>query len=156
MSRFGSQILTSQWVCAACHSYFEAVREDFDDQPDRGFDAVYGLELDDDGSRDGVLRARVAIRDQVRQQFGLLHGGVIPALAEALASRGTWLGVHDQGKRVMGLSNQTSFLAPLTEGHLHATAVPRHRGATGWLWEVQSRDDAGRLCAITTVNIAVR
>jgi ribosomal protein L37AE/L43A len=33
VSRFGSQILTSQWVCAACNSYFEAVREEFDDHP---------------------------------------------------------------------------------------------------------------------------
>jgi hypothetical protein len=31
VSQFGSHILTSQWVCRCCHSYFEAIREDFDD-----------------------------------------------------------------------------------------------------------------------------
>ena len=31
ISQFGSQILTSQWVCRSCHSYFEAIREDFHD-----------------------------------------------------------------------------------------------------------------------------
>jgi ribosomal protein L37AE/L43A len=31
VSQFGSHILTSQWVCRACGSYFEAVREDFDE-----------------------------------------------------------------------------------------------------------------------------
>jgi transposase-like protein len=31
VSQFGSQILTSQWACRACRSYFEAVREDFDE-----------------------------------------------------------------------------------------------------------------------------
>lgn len=31
VSQFGSQLLTSQWVCRGCHSYFEAIREDFDD-----------------------------------------------------------------------------------------------------------------------------
>jgi hypothetical protein len=35
ISRFGSQILTSQWVCHRCRSYFEAIREDFDDEPRR-------------------------------------------------------------------------------------------------------------------------
>jgi uncharacterized protein (TIGR00369 family) len=124
--------------------------------PDRSFDALYGLQLDDDGSRDGVVRGRVAIRDQVRQQSGLLHGGVISALAEALASRGTWLAVHDQGRVAMGLSNDTSFLRPLRQGQVHVTAVARHKGRTRWLWEVESRDDDGRLCAISTVNIAVR
>lgn len=33
VSRFGPQILTSQWVCRSCRSYFEAVREEFNDDP---------------------------------------------------------------------------------------------------------------------------
>ena len=32
---WGGQIITSQWRCSTCSSYFEAVREDFDDQPAR-------------------------------------------------------------------------------------------------------------------------
>ena len=28
---WGGQIITSQWRCQACNSYFEALREDFDD-----------------------------------------------------------------------------------------------------------------------------
>jgi 1,4-dihydroxy-2-naphthoyl-CoA hydrolase len=123
---------------------------------DRCFDAVYGLEVLDDGLDDGVLRARVAIRDELRQQFGLVHGGVVSALAEALASRGTWLGVYRQNKIVMGMSNETNFMRPLLEGHIHATATTRHRGRTRWVWEVEARDDEGRLCAVTIVNIAVR
>lgn len=123
---------------------------------DRCFDALYGMEVLDDGARDGVLRARVAIRDELRQHFGLLHGGVIAALAEALASRGTWLALHREAKVVMGMSNETNFMRPLLQGHLQATARPLHKGRTRWVWEVQCRDDQQRLCALTTVNIAVR
>jgi uncharacterized protein (TIGR00369 family) len=123
---------------------------------DRCFDGLYGLEIVDDGRDGGEVRGRVAIRDELRQQFGLLHGGVIAAVAEALASRGTWLAVYDQGKIVMGMSNETSFLRPFTGGHLNAAALPRHRDRTRWVWEVRSSDDSGRLCALTTVNIAVR
>jgi uncharacterized protein (TIGR00369 family) len=115
------------------------------------------IDGDGDGDDDDdVLRARVAIRDELRQPFGLLHGGVVSAVAEALASRGTWIAVHGAGNLVMGMSNDTQFLAPLVDGHLNATAIPRHRGRTRWQWEVQARDDAGRLCAVTTVNIAIR
>jgi transposase-like protein len=32
VSQFGSQIMTSQWACRACNSYFEAVRDDFDER----------------------------------------------------------------------------------------------------------------------------
>ncbi len=138
---------------------------------DRCFDAVYGLEVLDDGGHggdggrggdgrggevSGVLRARVAIRDELRQQFGLVHGGVVAALAEALASRGTWLAVYRDGKVVMGMSNETNFMRPLLEGHIHASARARHEGRTRWVWEVEARDDDGRLCAVTIVNIAVR
>jgi uncharacterized protein (TIGR00369 family) len=122
---------------------------------DRCFDAVYGLEILE-ADTDGTLRGRVAIRDELRQPSGLVHGGVVAAFAEALASRGTWVGLGDPSKLVMGLSNESNFLRPLLEGHIHATAIPRHRGRTRWLWEVQSRDDQDRLCAITMVNIAVR
>ena len=31
VGQWGGQIITAQWQCAACRSYFEAVREDFDD-----------------------------------------------------------------------------------------------------------------------------
>jgi len=37
VAQWGGQIITAQWRCRACNSYFEAVREDFDDEPnDRG------------------------------------------------------------------------------------------------------------------------
>jgi ribosomal protein L37AE/L43A len=32
VGQWGGQIITSQWHCGACGSYFEAVREDFGDQ----------------------------------------------------------------------------------------------------------------------------
>ena len=31
VSQFGGQIITAQWRCRECGSYFEALREDFDD-----------------------------------------------------------------------------------------------------------------------------
>jgi hypothetical protein len=33
IGQWGGQILTAQWRCQACNSYFEAVREDFE-EPD--------------------------------------------------------------------------------------------------------------------------
>jgi transposase-like protein len=31
VGQWGGQLITSQWRCQACSSYFEALREDFDD-----------------------------------------------------------------------------------------------------------------------------
>jgi ribosomal protein L37AE/L43A len=35
VGQWGGQIITSQWRCLGCRSYFEAVRDDFDDQRER-------------------------------------------------------------------------------------------------------------------------
>jgi 1,4-dihydroxy-2-naphthoyl-CoA hydrolase len=119
-----------------------------------GFDRLYGLEgleLTDD-----LARAHVKVRDDLKQPFGLVHGGVYAAIAESLASMGTAAVVVREGKTAVGLSNQTSFLRPITEGTIHAVAIPKHRGRTTWVWEVEMSDDHGRLCVLTRMTIAVR
>src|SRR2546426_6024773 len=88
--------------------------------PIPGFDSLYGLEVVE--HEDGLVRGRVRVRDELKQPAGLLHGGVLTAMAEALTSMATHLAVTDEGRSAMGLSNQTSFLRPITEGTVHAVA----------------------------------
>src|SRR6185312_6956356 len=75
---------------------------------------VLGFELVEHG--DGLVKGRVAVTDRVKQEFGLVHGGVYAALAEGLCSLGTFYAVQDQGMLAMGQQNNTSFLRPVTEG----------------------------------------
>jgi 1,4-dihydroxy-2-naphthoyl-CoA hydrolase len=118
-----------------------------------GFDAHYGLEmLEIDAER---VVARVPVRPELLQPFGLVHGGVYAAIAESMASLGTGIGVVPD-LVPQGLSNQTSFMRPILEGFIHATAVRRHKGRTTWIWDVELTDDQGRLCAVSRMTIAVR
>lgn len=119
-----------------------------------GFDHLYGLDVT--AAEDGVVRGQVTVRDELRQPAGLVHGGVYTAMAESLASLGTALAVMADGKAAMGLSNLTSFLRPITAGTIHAEARVQHRGATTWVWEVQITDDAGHLCVLTRMTVAIR
>jgi 1,4-dihydroxy-2-naphthoyl-CoA hydrolase len=119
-----------------------------------GFDALYGLELLE--VHDDLVLGQVKVRDDLRQPFGLVHGGVLASIAETLASLGTAVEVIPEGNGAMGLSNSTSFLRPITDGTIHARALRRHRGRTTWIWDVEMTDDAGRLCALTRMTIAVR
>ena len=123
-------------------------------EPTLGFDRVYGLEIDE--ISDGLVRGSVRVRDDLKQPAGLVHGGVYASIAESLATNGTAAMVFAHGNTAMGLSNQTSFLRPLTTGSINAVARARHRGRTTWVWEVELTDDDGRLCALTRVTIAVR
>ncbi len=119
-----------------------------------GFDRLYGLEVLEWG--DEEVRAQVRVRDELRQPAGLVHGGVFASIAESITSMATWFAVQTDGRSAQGLSNQTSFLRPIVEGTVHATARRRHRGRTTWVWEVDITDDQDRLCAMVRMTIAVR
>jgi uncharacterized protein (TIGR00369 family) len=119
-----------------------------------GFDRLYGIEFLEMSETDA--RARLVVRDELKQPAGLVHGGVYASLAESLASIATGMTVLDEGNVAMGLSNNTSFLRPLTEGTVHAHAVRVHRGRTTWVWDVTFTDDSERRCALTRMTIAVR
>ncbi len=127
---------------------------DFDALLTQGFDSLYGLKLLEVTPEFG--RAEVAIRDELKQPWGLVHGGVYASIAESIASVCTGVAVFPDGKTASGLSNQTSFLRPILEGTIHAVASRKHAGRTTWVWEVEQSDDQGRLCVLTRMTIAVR
>ena len=122
---------------------------------DQGFDGLYGLVIDGI-DEDGALRAHVDVREHHKQPAGLVHGGLLAAMAEAITSMGTYYAVMGEGKSAQGLSNQTSFLRPVLGSRIDAVARPRHRGRTTWVWEVEITDDQGRLCSLVRMTIAVR
>ncbi|HEY6780076.1 MAG TPA: PaaI family thioesterase [Thermoleophilaceae bacterium] len=101
-------------------------------------------------------RARFAVEKRVQQPLGLVHGGAYAALAESLVSITTHMAVVGDGNMATGQSNSTSFMRPITGGTVHAEARRLHRGRTTWVWDVDFRDDEGRLCATTRMTMAVR
>lgn len=119
-----------------------------------GFDRLYGLELLE--CSESEARARVVVRDEHKQAAGLVHGGLYASIAESIASLATAATVLEEGNVAMGMSNNTSFLRPMTAGTVHAHATRLHRGRTTWLWDVTFSDDDGRTCALTRMTIAVR
>lgn len=117
-----------------------------------GLPAAMGIELlEADGA---VARGRIEVTERTLQPYGIVHGGTYAALAETVASAATHL--HVSPKLAMGMSNNTTFLRPATEGHIEARATTRHRGRTTWVWDVQMTSDDGKLCAFSIVTVAVR
>ena len=121
---------------------------------DRTFVALVGLEISDPDPEE--MTGTVVVGDHHKQPYGIVHGGLYATIAETLASVGTAVGVVPEGKQALGLSNQTNFLRPLTEGTIHAVARRVHRGRTTWLWDVECRGDDDKVVAITRMTIAVR
>jgi uncharacterized protein (TIGR00369 family) len=118
------------------------------------FDTHIGTEwvsLDPDDAR-----ARIELRDELRQPYGLMHGGVYSTIVESLCSYATAVAVYEDGNIAMGQSIEVSFMRPVTAGHAEARAVARHRGRSTWVWTVEIVDDDERLCALAKMTMAVR
>ena len=118
------------------------------------FDAYVGTEwlsLDPDDAR-----CRVGVRDDLRQPYGILHGGVYSTLVESICSVVTAAAVYDEGKIAMGQSIEVSFLRPVSAGHAEVRAVARHHGRTTWIWQAEILDAEERLCGLAKMTMAVR
>jgi 1,4-dihydroxy-2-naphthoyl-CoA hydrolase len=122
--------------------------------PEGTLEAALGFELLEVGPE--LATGRAAVGPNLMQPFGLVHGGVYAAMAESLASVATYMAVKDEGNIAVGQSNNTTFMRPITSGHVNGEARPRHSGRTTWVWDVDITDDDGRLCATSRVTIAVR
>jgi uncharacterized protein (TIGR00369 family) len=116
-----------------------------------GFDKHIGLEILSATQDEAV--GRFEVTPQLRQPFGLLHGGVLCSVVETLGSvaGGAWFG--ERGN-VVGTSNHTNLLRGVREGVLTGTATPIHRGRTQQLWSVDVRDEQQRLVAQGQLRVA--
>ncbi len=116
-----------------------------------GFEKLLGIEFTEVGPDRVVLTCEIT--PELRQPYGILHGGVHSSLVETAASLGADLWLRDRG-HVVGVANHTNFLRAVRSGRLTAVATPIHRGRTQQLWQVVITDDAGRELARGEVRLA--
>ncbi len=96
------------------------------------------------------------MREQLTEAGGQVHGGVFAAVAQDLVTRATARALGAEGREAVALSNQTSYLRPISAGEIRAQARRRHRGRSTWVWEVDMTDDQDQLCAFSRVTVALR
>jgi len=121
---------------------------------ERCLDGRMGVAYEGHGADEA--RASVRVHAGLLGANGLLHGGVLAAMAEGVASWATATAVASRGMAASGLSNETRVLCEVTGGTVTATARRRAARDDLWLWEIEARDEDGRTCALSTVAVAVR
>jgi 1,4-dihydroxy-2-naphthoyl-CoA hydrolase len=118
------------------------------------FDALLGVEVLSDDPEEA--RARFEVRDDLKQPYGYLHGGVIPAAFDGLCSRATMLQVVRDGNVALAQSLDISLIRSVASGTVTLTARARHRGRSSWIWDAEATDEQDRLCVLARVTIAIR
>jgi uncharacterized protein (TIGR00369 family) len=86
---------------------------------------------------------------------GLLHGGVIMALADSAGGACAFANLPEGAIGTSTIESKTNFLGAVKSGAITATATVLHRGSTTIVIETSVRDDADRLIAKVTQTQAV-
>ena len=103
---------------------------------------------------DDFLVARVPVNRQTCQPYGLLHGGVSVVLAETLGSIGAAFCVP-AGTRVVGLDVNANHIRGVSQGWVTANARPVHIGRSTQVWQIELRDDQGRMVCVSRLTMTV-
>jgi uncharacterized protein (TIGR00369 family) len=86
---------------------------------------------------------------------GLLHGGVLMALADSAGGLCAFLNLPEEAAGTSTIESKTNFLRGMREGTATAISRPLHKGSTTIVIETEVRDDSGRLVAKVTQTQAV-
>ncbi|GAA5513307.1 1,4-dihydroxy-2-naphthoyl-CoA hydrolase [Deinococcus carri] len=100
------------------------------------------------------LTARMPVEGN-RQPAGRLHGGASLALAEELASIGTWLNLDVRRQVGVGVDVSGTHVRGVTGGFVTAEANLAYRGRTVMVWTVEVQDERGRTTTLArcTCNV---
>ena len=85
---------------------------------------------------------------------GILHGGVLMALADSVGAVCAFLNLPP-GANTSTIESKTNFFRGVREGRLHAVARPLHVGRSTIAVQTELSDDGGRRVGITTQTQAV-
>jgi 1,4-dihydroxy-2-naphthoyl-CoA hydrolase len=96
--------------------------------------------------------ARIPVESNT-QPYGLLHGGATAALCETIASLGAAL-IAGPASLPVGIELNVNHIRSVREGYVTATGVPLHSGRRTAVWDMQVRDDNGRLVAVARLTLA--
>lgn len=98
-------------------------------------------------SKDKVV-AEMAVREELNNRFGALHGGALMALADNLGGTATMANLPPGG-RTATIESKTNFFAGVPVGDTaYAECTPLHRGRTTMVWQTRISRNDGRLCAL--------
>jgi uncharacterized protein (TIGR00369 family) len=99
--------------------------------------------------------ATMPVNEATRQPFGLLHGGASVALAETVASAGTYNLINPVRQFTVGLEINANHIRGKRDGIVTAVGTPLHKGRTTMVWDIKITDEDGKLISVSRCTIAI-
>jgi 1,4-dihydroxy-2-naphthoyl-CoA hydrolase len=94
------------------------------------------------------VEATLKVRQELKQPWGIVHGGAVMALADTVAGAGAYMNLG-QDQETVTVELKINLIGAVREGTIRAEALPLHRGRTTSIWEARITDGTGRLVAVS-------
>ncbi|HEY1636706.1 MAG TPA: PaaI family thioesterase [Acidimicrobiales bacterium] len=101
------------------------------------------------------VRARLGWSESLCTSGGVLHGGVIMALADSTGGACAFLNLPEGASGTTTIQSTTNFLRAVRGGHIEAASHPLHAGRTVIVVETDVTDADGKRVARVTQSQAV-
>lgn len=102
-----------------------------------------------------LVRSRLAWEPSLCTIGGVMHGGVLMALADSTGAVCAFLNLPKGGQGTTTVESKTNFLRGVSAGYATASATPLHVGRKFVVVETAIRDDNNKLVAKVTQTQAV-
>ena len=112
-----------------------------------------GIEFTDFG--DDFICGKMPVDKRTVQPFGLLHGGASAVLAETLGSIAGGLKVNRDTQTVVGIEINCNHLRSAKDGWVHGKAMPIKLGRKIQVWNIEIKNDDGKMVAVSRLTLAV-
>lgn len=103
--------------------------------------------------REGYVYARMFVKQELAQPYGMLHGGASMALAESIGGAGSSCYVDMKTHVIRGMQFSANHVKAAKVGtYVYATATIIHRGRQTHVWNIDIKNEDNELvssCRLT-------
>ena len=103
--------------------------------------------------REGYVYARMFVKKELSQPYGMLHGGASMALAESIGGAGSSVYVDIKTHVIRGMQLSVNHVKAAKVGtYVYATATILHKGRQTHVWNIDVKNEDGDLvstCRLT-------
>lgn len=105
--------------------------------------------------QDDLLIASMPVTDNVKQPFGILHGGASVVLAESVGSVASNLIIDTQKFAGVGLEVNANHLKSVSDGIIYAHCSPLHIGRKSHVWDIKIKNENNLLVCVSRLTVAI-
>lgn len=103
----------------------------------------------------GLVKASMPVTDNVKQPFGMLHGGASVTLAETLASLGSWMLIDPDLEQAAGLEINANHLRAVSGGIVYGHASIGYQGKRTHVWQITITNEQNQTVCLSRCTIAI-